>query len=1175
MFKPFNKILLYLTIILSLIIFNSNIHADSFSYITNKTSGTVSVIDNTTDTVVKTITVGTNPYGISVNATGTRVYITNTASNNVSVINTSTKSVIATIPVGTSPYGIVVNPSGTLVYVANSGTDNVSIISTAINSAIAAIPVGDAPYGITINSQGTKVYVTNSLSNSVSVIDTINLNVTNTIPVSLTPYGIAINPSGTRVYTATTSSDNLSVIDTESNSLIANTYMGAGAYPIGVAVNSAGNRIYVTNTGTGNVKIIDSATNNVIGDIPVGISPSGISLNSLNTKLYVANYYSNNVTVIEIPSYSTTSIAVGNGPVAFGNFYIPESIPIISISPASKNFGAVNIQSSSSPNIFTIMNNGGNNLFIEKVGLSGPNASEFVIQNDNCSDSTIIPAASATLDVVFSPKSIGTKNATLYVVSNDPNSPTKTVNLSGSGDPIPVISVSTQSINFGKVNINNSSTFPKIKIQNNGGADLIIDKLIITGPNAGEFSIQADNCSNSTLASALSNTFDVKFSPTQAGTKNATLSIPTNDPITPTAAILLTGEGNPIPEILVSLQSISFGTINIGSTSSPNKVTITNIGEVNLNLETITIAGPNAGEFSIQNDNCSGKTILKNTNASFEIIFTPKQGGAKNAYINIPSNDPYTPSKTINLSGSGNPIPAISLEAQSIDFGNIIIGESSSPTTLIVTNTGTSDLKINTIILAGQNANEFFIKNDNCSNKTITPSSTAALNIVFTPKTEGLKKAILIIPSNDPNTPNAIISINGQGGIIIPKPIISLSTQTLSFGDLNVGDSTIPKIVTITNIGNASLAIGNISITGSNIEDFIIISDTCSNNIIASLLNGSIEIIFKPKQPGTRNAILNIPSNDPNFSNITVSLNGTGNPIPVISLSDETIYFDTTIIQNSSSPKTVTVTNIGNASLKLGTIEIFGFNKSEFSIQNDNCSDAIIEPSLEKTFELIFTPNSQGTKIASLIIPSNDLKNPDIIISLNGQGSNPPSKPIISISKQSVVFENVMINTISSPETIIVLNSGDNDLIIGKIELAGPNADEFRIQNDNCSDRTISWSGSASFDILFSPLSKGIKSAILYVASNDPKNPVITILLTGITYNKNTDTTGTGGSTGTTTSSKKGCFISGTFNISSNNKNLLNNFRDKYFIPNHITGNIINIYYKYSPQIINFLKKDK
>jgi YVTN family beta-propeller protein len=57
-----------------------------------------------------------------------RIYISNAASNTVSVIDGTSNTVIATIGVGSDPWGVGVNPSIGRVYVANHGSNTVSVI---------------------------------------------------------------------------------------------------------------------------------------------------------------------------------------------------------------------------------------------------------------------------------------------------------------------------------------------------------------------------------------------------------------------------------------------------------------------------------------------------------------------------------------------------------------------------------------------------------------------------------------------------------------------------------------------------------------------------------------------------------------------------------------------------------------------------------------------------------------------------------------------------------------------------------------------------------------------------------------------------------------------------------------------------------------------------------------
>ncbi len=103
----------------------------------------------------------------------------------------------------------------------------------------------------------------------------------------------------------------------------------------------------------------------------------------------------------------------------------------------------------------------------------------------------------------------------------------------------PEIAISPKSIDFGPIEMNNNST-GSVTISNNGSADLIIDSVVISGPNADAFS-SVNGCS--TIPPNGSCTLKVTFHPTTLSTKSANLNISSNDPDTPTATVALSGTG--------------------------------------------------------------------------------------------------------------------------------------------------------------------------------------------------------------------------------------------------------------------------------------------------------------------------------------------------------------------------------------------------------------------------------------------------------------------------------------------------------------------------------------------------------------------------------------------------------------------------------------------------------
>ncbi|HEY6872581.1 MAG TPA: PKD domain-containing protein [Geobacteraceae bacterium] len=100
-------------------------------------------------------------------------------------------------------------------------------------------------------------------------------------------------------------------------------------------------------------------------------------------------------------------------------------------SPASDDFGSVNLGGASSPKTFTISNTGNANTIIASTAITGMNNSDFAITSDNCSGKTLLPTQTCTIQAWFAPTSVGQKSSSLNVTYN--TSSTLTVPLSGTG----------------------------------------------------------------------------------------------------------------------------------------------------------------------------------------------------------------------------------------------------------------------------------------------------------------------------------------------------------------------------------------------------------------------------------------------------------------------------------------------------------------------------------------------------------------------------------------------------------------------------------------------------------------------------------------------------------------------------------------------------------------------
>jgi|SRR3954463_2303619 len=280
--------------------------AQNFAYVTNSGSGTVSVIDTTTDIVTATVGVGSRPFGVAANST--RVYVTNSGSNDVSVIDTSNNTVVATIPVGLRPLGVAVNPQGTRAYVANSGSGSLSIIDASTNTVITTLIINGGvsrPFGVAVNPQGNKVYLSDFGNRQIVVIDPATNSVSNELNLDGCPFGIAT--SSAQEYVAIGCAFGFEIFDPSGSSVIGKTFLGDGRFAI--AVNPGGTRVYLTDDGnaSSNVAVLD-AGGAILTKIPTECS-EGVSVTPDSQKVYVANCATDSVAVIDTNT-NTISLAV-------------------------------------------------------------------------------------------------------------------------------------------------------------------------------------------------------------------------------------------------------------------------------------------------------------------------------------------------------------------------------------------------------------------------------------------------------------------------------------------------------------------------------------------------------------------------------------------------------------------------------------------------------------------------------------------------------------------------------------------------------------------------------------------------------------------------------------------------------------------------------------------------
>ena len=229
---------------------------------------------------------------------------------------------------------------------------------------------------------------------------------------------------------------------------------------------------------------------------------------------------------------------------------VAATVPDITVSPLVQAFGSVTVGAASETTV-TLVNDGNADLVLGTIATANPLAAPFNILIDNCSGSTLDPAANCTFDVSFSPTATGAFSDSLDVPSNDPDENPVTVSMSGTGvaatvPDITVIDTMTVpndlQIPFG--NVTEGTTLSQtVTVSNDGSADLVVGDIAASNPLETPFSLQDDICSGLTLAPTASCTFDISYSPVVSGVFVDSFDIPSNDPDEDSITVSVSGTG--------------------------------------------------------------------------------------------------------------------------------------------------------------------------------------------------------------------------------------------------------------------------------------------------------------------------------------------------------------------------------------------------------------------------------------------------------------------------------------------------------------------------------------------------------------------------------------------------------------------------------------------------------
>ncbi len=485
---------------------------------------------------------------------------------------------------------------------------------------------------------------------------------------------------------------------------------------------------------------------------------------------------------------------------------------------------------------------------------------------------------------------------------------------------------------------------------NEGPEGITVEGVSVTGPNSNNFALEIDGCFAATLSSGESCSVYLTFAPSESGLREAQLEIISSAENSPATAAL-SGRGL-TQELTVSPSPLNFPTTTVDS-SSERQVSVANESEAAVTIYGANIEGTGSSSFNTNGSNC-GTSLTPGQSCKISVRFSPSSEGEQRAFLHVRSEG--NPSEQIvELFGLSSP-PQFSFEPESYEFGLQPVKEGSTQTTMQLRNTGEGPEQVS-LEIAGSGSNDFYIGSSDCFGATLAPNETCSIEVHFNPNQTGFYEAQVRARANNGATFSADVS--GIGG----RAILSGAPNPANFGEATAGSSGLTRTITMTNSGDLPGGFFISLISGGDAGSFQLLEEDCTAARLEPGGSCTALVHFQPASPGVKSAKLTFIGGEEGV--VQIELNGLG-VAPAIALSPGEHAFGSQIENSSSPSQTFTVTNQGKTSVTLGTAAIGGINPDQFKLSTDTCTAATLEPGEGCQLGARFSPDSAGTKIATL-----------------------------------------------------------------------------------------------------------------------------------------------------------------------------------------------------------------
>jgi len=749
--------------------------------------------------------------------------------------------------------------------------------------------------------------------------------------------------------------------------------------------------------------------------------------------------------------------------------------PILQVAPTSLSLGPVAIGNSSAEFTVSVTNTGQTamtGLAFSLNGFSGPAGSTIDdYEVDPPTDitacgTTLNPAATCNMQVMFSPSEVGTETATFVVTSGNAVPPTATVSLTGSGTPEISLQASPPVLEFPATPVGTISAALQATLSNLSRQTVNGLTLSVSGPYA---LVPALTTCGTKIVAITSCAVGLSFTPVASGDQLGALTATVNNLGVPPLVVSLDGSGIGVGGIQPSPTQMTFGSIVTGNTSSAQTLRVTNSGQAALAGLQINVIG----DYSLTANQC-GATLQPQASCAAGVVMTPTTTGARAGSVTISSTSTGVAPAQVGLTGNGVPSGSITANPAVASFGTVTVGQTSPTQQVTLTNSGATVLTGLTFQLAG----DFSMPQNTCGTQ-MASGAVCSLGVSFSPGQPGTRIGSVTIRSTTAGFVPVVLGLSGTG---LPTAQLAVTPNQLTFGSVNAGSNSLAQQLTVTNPGTGVLE-GLSFVTA---RPFSVGSGSCGTSLAAGSTCG-VPVTFSPTIGGSQTGMVTVVSTSVGVPSVLVPVSGTGVAPPSLSLSPGSLVFAGTTVGKTSAGQTVTISNPGGAGIAGLTVVAGG----DFLVSSTSCGTTLAGGA-NCTAQVSFTPSVAGGRQGFLSAASTTIGVASANATLSGAGLTPAS---LSMAPGQLTFQPTPVGQTTATQTVTVKNSGQSSII--DLQLVVTPGFRMDASQTTCT-ATLAAGAACSAGVIFAPTSGGTSTGAITANSLAAGIPSATAALSGV-----------------------------------------------------------------------------